>query len=150
MLFIPTLKQVREPKEELLLQKFVIFHKVWNVQNILFNNLHLINSIYFVLLYTMGNRKAFIYPIPHLQVGIDIGSIFFSRDLCFYWHIKLCGLFNAKVILVEEQSKLATLVKDGLKAPFSIATTPRWRGRHHSIPWIAPLYPWSLPYNAEY
>ena len=30
------------------------------------------------------------------------------------------------------------------KAPFSIATTPRCRGRCYSIPWIAPLYPWSV------
>ena len=35
------------------------------------------------------------------------------------------------------------------KAPFSIATTPRCREECYSIPWIAPLYPWSLPYNAE-
>ena len=45
--------------------------------------------------------------------------------------------------------KLATLVEDELKAHFSTATTPRCRGGHHSIPWIAPFYPWSLPYNAE-
>ena len=30
---------------------------------------------------------------------------------------------------------------------FSIATTPRQRGGCYSIPLIAPLYPWSLPYN---
>ena len=45
--------------------------------------------------------------------------------------------------------KLATGVKDDPKAPFSIATTPRCRGERYSIPWIAPLYPWSIPYNAE-
>ncbi len=32
---------------------------------------------------------------------------------------------------------------------FSIATTPRYRGGHNSFPWIAPLYPWSLPYKAK-
>ena len=35
------------------------------------------------------------------------------------------------------------LVEGDLKAPFSIATTPRCRGGHYSIPWIAPLYPCS-------
>ena len=30
-----------------------------------------------------------------------------------------------------------------------IATTPRCRGGRYSIPWIAPLYPWTVPYNAE-
>ena len=43
--------------------------------------------------------------------------------------------------------KLATVVERDLKAPFSIATTPR--GGRYSIPRIASLYPWSLPYNAE-
>ena len=43
---------------------------------------------------------------------------------------------------------LATIVEGDPKAPFSIATTPRCRGGH-SIPWIAPLYPWTVPYNAE-
>ena len=37
--------------------------------------------------------------------------------------------------------KLATLVEGNLKAPFSIATTPRCRGGNYSIPWIALLYP---------
>ena len=46
-------------------------------------------------------------------------------------------------------SKLATVVEDNLKAPFSVATTLRRRGRCYSFPWIAPLYPWYVPYNAE-
>ena len=45
--------------------------------------------------------------------------------------------------------KLATSVKCELKVPFSIATTPRCRGGHNSISWIALLYPWSVPYDAE-
>ena len=44
---------------------------------------------------------------------------------------------------------MATLVEGDLKAPFSIATTPRCRGGRYSIPWIAPLHPWSLPYSAK-
>ena len=32
---------------------------------------------------------------------------------------------------------------------FSLATTPRWREAYYSLPWIAPLDPWSIPYNAE-
>ena len=49
----------------------------------------------------------------------------------------------------SKKVKLATLVEGDLKAPFSIATTPRCRGGCYSFPWIAPLYPWSLPYNAD-
>ena len=41
--------------------------------------------------------------------------------------------------------KLTTSVEADLKALFSL----RCRGGNYSIPWIAPLYPWSLPYNAE-
>ena len=45
--------------------------------------------------------------------------------------------------------KLTTLVEGDPKAPFSIATTLRCRGERNSIPWVAALYPWSIPYNAE-
>ena len=45
--------------------------------------------------------------------------------------------------------KLATLVEDDQKTPFSIATTPRCRGGHFSFPWIAPLYPRYVPYIDE-
>ena len=47
-------------------------------------------------------------------------------------------------------SKVCNLSRRLPKAPFSIATTPRCRGGRNSFSWIAPLYPWSLPYNAEY
>ena len=43
---------------------------------------------------------------------------------------------------------MATLVVGDPKVSFSIATTLRCRRRRYSIPWIAPLYPWSVPYNA--
>ena len=39
---------------------------------------------------------------------------------------------------------MVTLVKGEPKAPFSIATTPRSRDGHYSIPWIAPLYPYPI------
>ena len=32
---------------------------------------------------------------------------------------------------------------------FSKATTPRCRWERFSFPWITPLYPWSVCYNAE-
>ena len=43
-----------------------------------------------------------------------------------------------------------TVVEGDQKAPFSIATTPRCRGRRYSFPWIAPLYTWYVHYNAEW
>ena len=41
---------------------------------------------------------------------------------------------------IQSKVKLATVVEDDQKAPFSIATTPKCRGGHYSFPWIAPLY----------
>ena len=45
--------------------------------------------------------------------------------------------------------KLATVFEGDPMAPLSIATTPMSRGGRYSIPWLVPLYPWSLPHNAE-
>ena len=42
--------------------------------------------------------------------------------------------------------KLATVVVGDQKAPFSIAATLRCRGGHYYFLWIAPLYPWYVPY----
>ena len=50
----------------------------------------------------------------------------------------------------SDKVKLATVVKGKPKAPFSIATTLRYRGGRYSFPWITPLYPWYVPYIAEY
>ena len=49
----------------------------------------------------------------------------------------------------KKKKKLATLVEGDPKAPFSIATTPRFTGGRYSIPKIAPLYSWSLPYKCK-
>ena len=56
---------------------------------------------------------------------------------------------NGKHTVLTEITKLATIVEGEPKATFSIPTTPRCKGGRYSIPWIAPLYPWSLPYSAE-
>ena len=43
-----------------------------------------------------------------------------------------------------------TVVEDDQNTSFSsIATTPRCRGGRYSFPFIAPLYPWNVPYIAE-
>ena len=44
---------------------------------------------------------------------------------------------------------MAPVVDGEPKLPFSIATTLKCRGGRYSFPWIAPLYPWYVPYNAE-
>ena len=52
-------------------------------------------------------------------------------------------------IRISKVVRLATVVEGDQKAPFSIATTPRCRGGCYSFPWMAPLYPWYVPYIAE-
>ena len=49
------------------------------------------------------------------------------------------SVMNYYQILVKV--KLATIVEDDHKAPFSIATTLSCRGGRDSFPWINPLYP---------
>ena len=54
------------------------------------------------------------------------------------------------ISLKEKVSKVGDLSDKGdTKAPFPQATTPRCREGRYSITWIAPLYPWSIPYIAE-
>ena len=46
------------------------------------------------------------------------------------------------------KTKLATEVEGDLKAPFSLATTQRCWRRRNFFPLVAPLYRWSILYNA--
>ena len=54
-----------------------------------------------------------------------------------------------EVFLNGVKVMFVTIVEGDQKALFSIATTPRCRGGYYSFPWIAPLYPWYIPYIAE-
>ena len=49
----------------------------------------------------------------------------------------------------RNKSKVGDCSQERPEGYFSIATTPRCREGHYSFPWIAPLYPRSIPYNAE-
>ena len=74
-----------------------------------------------------------------------------SHFLCLCLSLSLNILsepFQAEELLfftdVKKKVKLAILFESDQKVPFSTDTTPRHRGGHYSIPWIAPLYPSSL------
>ena len=59
-------------------------------------------------------------------------------------------IFSFEILINKKvKVKLATVIESDPKAPFLIATTPKRRERHYSFPWMAPLYPWCVPYNAE-
>ena len=76
---------------------------------------------------------------------INIKEIFFIRLVSFvYLHI-----YIYIYIYIYISSKLATVVEDDYKAPFSIATTLRYTGGRYSFPSMDPLYPRYVPYIAE-
>ena len=65
--------------------------------------------------------------------GLELFEQSFSHSLSFYIYIY--------IYIYKEKVKLATVVEVDSKAPFSIATTPRCREGHNSVPSIALLYP---------
>ena len=87
-----------------------------------------------------------------VEMGYTSASIFESERR--FWasaNFRLLVLKNLKLnsgqSIVSLNVKL-TVVEGYQKAPFSEVTTPRCRGGHYSFPWIAPLYPWYVPYIA--
>ena len=69
------------------------------------------------------------------------------RNTCIKWIIQNSD--NIYIYIYIYIYMLATVVEGDQKVPFSIATSPRcWVGRN-SFSWIAPLYPWYVPYSAD-
>ena len=73
------------------------------------------------------------HPHRNRTEGMQYKKEYICGYLCFWFHYKL----------------LTTVVQGDHKAPFSIATTLWCRGGCYSFPWIAPLYPWYVPYIVE-
>ena len=65
---------------------------------------------------------------------MNIYIYIYSYDILIYIYIY-------KYIYIIYKVMLVTTVDGDTKAPFSIVTTPRYRERRYSIPWIAPFYP---------
>ena len=70
-----------------------------------------------------------------------------SRLLSYYNIHNFASALNIRKYIVEKKS--AAVVEGESKAAFSIATIPRCGERRYCFLWIASLYSWSLPYNAE-
>ena len=64
-----------------------------------------------------------------------------------FQYVSLCWLADNEIN--KWKIKLATVVKGYRKISFSIATIPRCSGGRYYFPWIALLYSWYVPYNAE-
>ena len=74
--------------------------------------------------------KAIVYSLDGYNNLFDVVAGFFLGD-------------------IVSEVKLAIVVEGDQRANFSIATTPRCREGRYSFPWIAPLYPWYVPYITE-
>ena len=109
-------------------------------------------------------NKAISSPICHLTVGIYQTVPQYIQYILtwgfFTWSLSnislVCEIFpneqtNSTPNPVHQStiSKIGDLSRGWPEGSFSIATAPRCRGGRYSIPWIATLYSWSLPYNAE-
>ena len=77
-------------------------------------------------------------------------SGFFS-DLRKEIFITICSIhiYIYACVCVCVKIKLAIVVKIDMKAPFSIATTLKYRRGRDSFPWVTQLFPWYVPYSAK-
>ena len=87
------------------------------------------------------------YPLLVVFAYIFVANLYFCVNMSVYL-LKILWQFWVLRNNVSKV-KLATIVEGDPKAPFSKLTTPRCRIGRYSFPWIAPLYPWSVHYNAE-
>ena len=67
----------------------------------------------------------------------------FTRLRCLFLNAEI--VIDISYVLIVSKVMLKTVVEGDLKAPFLIATTPRCRRWRYSLPWIVPLYLWSVP-----
>ena len=96
-----------------------------------------------------GERGSGISVLPAWHDDDDIFTyICIHTHTHIYIYIYICIYVKVYIYIYSKLVKLATIVEGEPKVLFLIATTPRCRWRY-SFPWIAPFYPWSVPYNAE-
>ena len=127
-------------------QKMLIYF----ADNVYNHVLHQKRLFFFFLFWPMKIKFKTKRNISNNMIKINnflVRIIQIIRYAFYYYHI-FVSTWQVHFIC-KSKVKLATIVEGDPKAPFSIATTPRCRGGRYSIPWIAPLYPWTVPYNAE-
>ena len=107
--------------------------------------------------YNFGCKQDHFWFIIYQTHYIDLYYFYFRETQLFWEVIIFSGMLMSFFLISGEYhlpnvkvktrmhciqlSKLATIVEGDLRAPFTIATTPRCRGGRYSFPWIAPLYP---------
>ena len=102
---------------------------------------------YSFLIFLLSFRLFWWYCLKYPKVLVIV--LFCERSDYHYYYLHTYVHNDIYIYIYISKVKLATIVEGDPKAPFSITTTPRCRGGRYSIPRIAPLYPWTVPYNAE-
>ena len=130
----PDVTKARNEKSCILLNEMKNF--IWNSLKVIGCSTYLLSL--FIKLSWSINTTSYVSPKEKLD---DNDNNTFKKFVIKF--------FNVKLALPKRVVKLATVVEGDQKAPFSIATTPQCRGGRYSFPWIAPSYPWYVPYIAE-
>ena len=110
----------------------------------LLNSLKWCPCSYVQLLHLGGLSFHLIVTFLGSKLSVQVAG---DKDETMTWRIH--GKGRKSDTYSQKKYKLATVVESDPTSLFSIATTPRCRGDRYSFPWIAPLYSWSVLYNAE-
>ena len=94
-----------------------------------FGRYSLLASMFFWSIFTSFCWKCLLWKILNINFKL------------VWWNGKI-HLITSSYLLVK--SKAGDRSQGRPESFFSLATTPRCRGGHYSLPWIAPLYPWSI------
>ena len=90
-----------------------------------------------------SSQKIYSNSILNFQVSMTILNV----STKMYGNIEFITCIYIYIYIVKV--KLTTAVVGDQRDPFLIASIPRCSGGHYSFLWIAPLYPWYVPYIAK-
>ena len=119
-------------------KKTILFQTIQFSISIQFNSIWPIDKILTIILFSIISRK--VIEGGFLPLSRDAVGVFYCPSRLGH---RICRSYIHIYIIVGDRSRGRP------EGSFSIATTSRSRGRRYSFSWIAPLYPWSVPYNTE-
>ena len=107
----------------------------------------------FILAYMcVQDIYIYIYIYIHMCVCVCMYQyihIFICVCVCVCMCVCVCVCVHLCIYAYIRECIYIVVVEGDPKVPFSIATTPRCKGRCYFFPWIAELYPRYVHYNAE-
>ena len=118
-----------------LISKIQTDKRNWALASIFFDH----TCAYFMKITNLSWRMIWNHEFS-LKIQFSFASLIFELEYPSSIHIILTTVIYMSLYIMVKV-KLVTIVEGDPKIPFSIATTWKCRGGHHSFPWIAPLYP---------